>query len=360
MSCRNYRDLCMVGNIHVYLDVSIDDVKCGRVVVELFKNLVPRTAENFRALCTGEKGLGDRQLPLHYKDSIFHKAVPECIVQGGDIINHDGTGGESIYGPYFADEKPGLLLEHSEEGLLSMANCGTPDTNNSQFCVTLGQASHLDGSYVVFGRVVKGFNIINNISYQQLGPGERPVSVCKIWNCGELKPGQDWGYCDSDLYPPYPQDWDRDPSTVQANDILEVVKKIKDAGNQILMAGDSVYAHQKYIKALRYIDWYSSRQSRDEDVLAQVRAHCRLNAALACIRIHHYREAVHHCNEVPDIEENMKALFRRGMAKERLNDHQEALADLHAALRLAPADQRAPIIGIEHGIENRRHDAEQY
>uniref|UniRef100_A0A1B6H4H4 peptidylprolyl isomerase n=1 Tax=Cuerna arida TaxID=1464854 RepID=A0A1B6H4H4_9HEMI len=359
MTCQNYRDLHMVGNIHVFLDVSIDDVKCGRVVIELFKDLVPKTAENFRALCTGEKGLGENKRPLHYKDTIFFKAVPECIVQGGDIINNNGSGGESIYGPYFEDEKAGLSIEHSEKGLLSMAKCRQADTNNSQFCVTLGQTPHLDGSYVVFGRIVKGFNIINSISYQPLGPGERPIPVCKIWNCGELKPGQDWAYCDADLYPPYPDDWDRDLTTVQANDILVAVKKIKDAGNQMLRDGDSVYAHQQYIKALRYLDWYVSTHPTELSLLAHVREQCCLNVALACIKIKRYREAIFYCNEVQNIDGNVKALFRRGSANVGLNEHQEALADFHAALLLAPPDQRPPILSEISRVNRFLHSYQQ-
>ncbi|KAG8226705.1 hypothetical protein J437_LFUL005522, partial [Ladona fulva] len=129
------------GNPLVYLDISIGDENVGRVVVELFKHAVPKTAENFRALCTGEKGIGKMGKPLHYKGTIFHK-------------------GESIYGLTFEDEN--FKLKHNSGGVVSMANAG-PNSNSSQFFITIGPCPHLNGNNVVFGAVRKGMGIINEI-----------------------------------------------------------------------------------------------------------------------------------------------------------------------------------------------------
>lgn len=169
----------------VFFDIEIDGTPAGRVEFGLFGNTVPKTAENFRALCTGEKGQGKSGKALHYKGSSFHRVIPNFMCQGGDFTRGNGTGGESIYGEKFPDEN--FKLKHDSPYLLSMANAG-PNTNGSQFFITTALTPWLDGKHVVFGRVTKGEQIIKSI--EKLGSQSgRTSATITIANCGELKAG---------------------------------------------------------------------------------------------------------------------------------------------------------------------------
>ena len=144
------------ANPQVFMDFKIGDQEPARVVFELFQGKTPKTAENFRALCTGEKGETDG-LALHYKGNLFHRIIKDFMMQGGDFEKENGTGGRSIYGHKFEDEK--VWLPHNTPGLLSMANSG-PNTNGSQFFVTFRETPHLDGKHTVFGRVIQGWETV--------------------------------------------------------------------------------------------------------------------------------------------------------------------------------------------------------
>merc|ERR1712183_560111 len=145
----------IMANPKCYFDMGIAGRPAGRIVMELFADVVPRTAENFRALCTGEKGAGRSGKPLHYKGSVFHRVIPGFMCQGGDFTAGDGTGGESIYGERFEDET--FKVKHTKAGLLSMANAGK-NTNGSQFFLTVKETPHPDGKHVVFGEVLEGYD----------------------------------------------------------------------------------------------------------------------------------------------------------------------------------------------------------
>lgn len=166
----------------MWFDIEIAGEPQGRVVMELRSDVVPRTVENFRALCTGEKGVGKSGKRLHFKGCVFHRIIPDFMIQGGDFTAGDGTGGESIYGAKFPDE--GFRLKHDAPGILSMANAG-PNTNGSQFFLCTVPCPWLDNKHVVFGRVVEGMTIVKRMEMcgQRSGKTSKRVTIS---DCGQL------------------------------------------------------------------------------------------------------------------------------------------------------------------------------
>jgi len=181
----------------VFFDLKFgEEEELHRIVLALYSDSVPKTAENFRQLCVGakQKALDSDEMkpqmchtkpdiPLHFKGSSFHRVIPNFMMQGGDFTNGDGTGGESIYGPQFNDER--FVDKHTRPFLLSMANCG-PNTNGSQFFLTFKDTPHLDGKHVVFGEVISGYDVVRKVEQAEIGQNDKPIIDIKIQDCGEL------------------------------------------------------------------------------------------------------------------------------------------------------------------------------
>ena len=172
------------GNPVVFLDIAIGSSFIGRIRIELFKDVAPKTAENFRQLCTGERVVGNR--PMGYKGSTFHRVIRDFMIQGGDFVHNDGTGSFSIYGTTFEDES--FVKGHTEAGLLSSANTG-PNTNGCQFFITTNATRWLDGKHVVFGTVLgkDSMDIVRRIEHVFVDPqSHKPKANVMIVECGEL------------------------------------------------------------------------------------------------------------------------------------------------------------------------------
>lgn len=332
------------GNPFVFLDVKIGEEQVGRIVLELYADVCPRTVENFKALCTGEKGVGTKGCPLHFKGSTFHRIIENFMIQGGDFTNHDGTGGESIYGDKFDDEN--FQRKHNSAGILSMANAG-PNTNGSQFFITLAETPHLNEKHVVFGKVVKGMGVARALEKVKTD-GDKPLERCEIYDCGEFTPGQSFGIVDddgtSDVYPQYPEDADVSFSDATVEELLKVISDIKDAGNMFFKKQEPMTAIKKYQKSLLYINHVKDRRKDFPEVdlkaMNNLAVSCLLNHALCCSKLNWFSKSINDCNKALELDDqNPKAYFRRGQAYHFSKDLDLAKLDLEKARQLEPNDK---------------------
>ncbi|KAL7141340.1 hypothetical protein ABFS83_08G046800 [Erythranthe nasuta] len=326
-------------NPRCYLDISIDGEMEGRIVVELYSDVVPKTAENFRALCTGEKGVSPRSgVPLHYKGSHFNSIIRGLMVQGGDISAEDGVPGESIYGEKFEDEN--FELKHSRKGMLSMANSG-PNSNGSKFAILTNQATHLDGKHVVFGKVIKGLGVVRSIEYVATVGEYYPTVDVVIADCGEIPEGADDGtinfYGDGDVYPDWPVDFDAKVDDVSL--IINAVDFIKLLGNEWFKKHDYKMAIRKYRKALKYLDLCWEMEGIDSASLMKTKSQILTNSSVCKLKLGDLRGALMDSDcATRDGKDNAKAFYRQGQVHMALNDIDSAVQSFRRALELQPDD----------------------
>jgi len=336
-----------------YFDVTHGGRPVGRIVFSLYSDAVPKTAENFRALCTGEKGKTAAGKPLHYEGSTFHRIIKNFMIQGGDFTAGNGTGGESIYGEKFEDE--GFPFKHTRPMLLSMANAG-PHTNGSQFFITVSATPHLDGKHVVFGEVLKGKSAVRYLERVETRSGDAPVEPVVVSKCGELAEGEDDGVpekdsTDGDKYEDYPEDESEDVHN-SPEAALRIAQEIREIGNALFKAGKVHAALEKYEKSIRYLDVHPVMDSIAENLRHPYRAllvPLLLNSALCAIRLPHKPDpnlAIKYTTRALELKDYKlektdrgKALYRRGLAHVQLKQDEEALADFVEANKVVPKDE---------------------
>ncbi|EST06849.1 Cyclophilin-like peptidyl-prolyl cis-trans isomerase domain protein [Kalmanozyma brasiliensis GHG001] len=375
------------GNPLVYLDLSFGTsppptrAGANRIVIELYAHLVPKTAENFRALCTNPSTVTTSSgTPLSYKNSIFHRVIPKFMIQGGDFTRGDGTGGESIYGEKFADED--LTGKHDAPFLLSMANAG-PGTNGSQFFITTVPTPHLDGKHVVFGRVLRGKGVVRRVEAVETS-SDRPVENVRIVECGQLEEGSEevkngsYGIeadATGDQYEDFPEDQDdKLESDVKAT--FDIGSALKSIANAQFSKGQFATALEKYQKALRYLSLHPILPEDTPSALASewstLKTSIQLNTALCALKTTPAQPTVsiktataviqHLTSTKPESWETnaeseaaetkkkadlAKAFYRRALAYVAQKDDERAEADLGRAKELAPADA-----GIRNELAN--------
>lgn len=314
------------------------------MVIELRKDIVPRAAENFRCLCTGEQGISSETgAQLCYKYSRFHTIKKLFMVQGGDIVKNDGSSGESIYGMTFEDEHNDL--EHYE-GAVGMANFSQPNTNNSQFYICAVDCPHLNDTNIVVGYVLRGLGCITEMEKHSTEDGKPTIDVI-VSNCGEILPGESYEVGDDDetedKLPPFVRDWEGFEGDLTMQDMLQYLECIKQAGNFYYKEKRFVEAARKYKKAVRYYNLFQDRTNLavEKKQLEIYHLHNSLNLGAVQIKLENYSEVVPACNEALKIDENsIKGCFRRGQARAKLKLYELALEDLKKAHTLSPDNKQ--------------------
>lgn len=354
----------------VFFDISIGGKPAGKVVFELYNDIVPKTAENFRALCTGEKGKSAKsQAPLHYKGSGFHRVIKSFMIQGGDFTAHNGTGGESIYGEKFDDEN--FQLKHEKPFLLSMANAG-PGTNGSQFFVTTVPTPHLDGKHVVFGEVIAGKSVVRAVEETPVGPNDKPENAVDIDDCGELPEGTNVDELtrkapDStgDTYEDYPADQPKEGEDWNGTEIVKIVTDLKEMGNKAFKGGELELALSKYEKALKYLHEYPAPLDNDPpelgSQLAKLKISLHTNSSLMSFKLGRYRASYESADKAAVVvpisdSEKAKTLFRKGVALKACKDEEGAQQFLEEAAQLAPDDQaiKNELVAVKKAAADRK------
>ncbi|CAN6617540.1 peptidyl-prolyl cis-trans isomerase Cpr6p [Trichomonascus vanleenenianus] len=331
--------------LYTYFDVVVGEEQ-SRIVFELFKDIVPKTAQNFYELCTNpETKLGTKNVPLTYKNSIFHRVIKNFMIQGGDITDADGTGGESIYGETFEDEN--LELKHNEPFLLSMANAG-PDTNGSQFFITCADAPHLDGKHVVFGKVIAGKSVVRQIEEVTVGDNDRPLLDVKVADCGKIESDMIKVRAvdaTGDKYEKYMRD-EVLVDLTKPETIFTVASDIKNIGTRYFKTGQYKVAREKYQKAVQYLEEYFPDDMSEADIkkMIDMKVSCYLNLSLVCIKMKLATDAIKAADEAMDLEEIgktelTKALYRRANGYLLARNEIDAIADLERALTYIPDDK---------------------
>lgn len=340
--------------VKVFFDLTANGAPKGRIVFELFNDVVPKTAESFRALCTGEKGVSEKSgKPLTYKGSSFHRVIKDFMCQGGDFTHGTGIGGESIYGEKFEDEN--FKLEHDQPFLLSMANAG-PNTNGSQFFITTVPTPHLNGKHVVFGKVIQGKGIVRQLERSEKGANDKPVEDWIIADCGEISDndikataGADDGT--GDVYEEVLGDNDFDVN--QPELVFEAITNLKNIGTKLLKEGNLKGAFEKYSKATNYLEDYLPDDLSESNLntLYSLQLSCYLNVSLVALKLQNGKKAVEAATKALAVENiddksKSKALYRKGMGYLLAKDEDSARASLEEALKILPNDS-AIIAGLK-------------
>lgn len=334
-----------------FFDISIGGEDSGRIVFEVYRDVVPKTADNFLKLCEGNSGFAKSKpdVPLSYKGSIFHRVIKSFMCQFGDFTNFDGTGGESIYGEKFEDEN--FTLKHDKPFLLSMANAGA-NTNGSQAFITCVPTPHLDGKHVVFGEVIEGKRLVRTIEKLKTDAGDKPEREVKIQDCGLLP--EDYEVpADAEATPTdeFGDNYEEnlaDDSKVDINSldsVLKAVETVKEIGTNLFKQQKFEAALRKYEKSSEFLKQFFPEDLSAEDAkrVDALKVSLFLNIALTALKSKNYgkvlaatTEALH--GENVDDKSKAKALYRRGLAYYYTKNPEMAVTDLEFATTYQPND----------------------